>query len=133
MSHKTTFLGFSISIHLMNITWPFDKQTHLCQHIQEIIMTTQGNGFVSCHLIAQALGLLRNGCIVLPLGAMLLLQIQHAFNDCIKDYMQKGSSIWHQRVFWDSATICPTDQLQHDFKALRTLLTTGRTLPTTWT
>jgi len=133
MSHQTAFLGFDIGTCFMHITWPLDKRIRLCQCIQEIIMTTQGNGFVSCHLIAQALGLLHNGCAVLPLGAMLSLQIQHAFNDCIKAHMQKGSSIWHQQVFWDSTEICLTNHLQHDFKALRTLLTTDGTSPTIWT
>jgi len=96
-------------------------------------MTSQSNSFVSCHLIVQALSLLCNGCVVLPLGATLLLQIQHTFNDCITNHMRKGSSIWHQRVFWDSAKICLTNHLRHDFKALHTLLTTGGSSSTTWT
>jgi len=93
MSHQITFLGFNVNTHLMQVTWPIDKQACLCQCIDKIIKTTQANGFVSCHLIAQALGLLCNGCTVLPLGAMLSLQIQHTFNDCIKHHMQKGTSI----------------------------------------
>jgi len=117
----------------MQVTWPLDKCYCLCQRIHEIITTTQNKGFVSCHLIAQALGLLHNGCAVLPLRAMLLPQIQHTFNNCITDHMRKGSSIWHQWVFWDSAEIHLTNHLRHDFKALRALLATGRTLSTTWT
>jgi len=88
MSHRTTFLGFNIDTRTMQVTWPLDKQTRLRDRINEIIQAaTQDNGFVSCRLIAQALGLLRNGCAVVPLGATLSLQIQHAFNDCIKDHM----------------------------------------------
>ncbi len=133
MSHRTTFLGFNIDTRTMQVTWPLDKQTRLRDRINEIIQAaTQDNGFVSCRLIAQALGLLRNGCAVLPLGATLSLQIQHAFNDCIKDHMRKGTSIRHQRVFWDSAKIRLTDRLRHDFKALRALLPLGDQFPTMW-
>ncbi len=46
--------------------------------------------------------------------------------------MQKGTSIRHQQVFCNSATIWLTDCLRHDFKALCSLLTIDEQSPTTW-
>ncbi len=46
--------------------------------------------------------------------------------------MKKGSSICHQCIFWDMATVCLTERLVHDFKAIQKLLPMDEDCPTIW-
>jgi len=84
----TTFLGFEINTCTMTLTWPFDKRLRLHQCIAEVQQVNCTSGHIPCHMLAQVLGLLCNGCFVLPLSMMLSLTIQHTFNDKIKCAMQ---------------------------------------------
>jgi len=47
--------------------------------------------------------------------------------------MKKGASIRHQRIFWDTAEIRLTEQLVHDFKAIRQLLPRDKDHTMIWT
>jgi len=84
LTHMVTFLGFQIDTWAMTVTWLFAKQQRLHQQITDILFKYHKGGFIPCCALAQALGLLRNGCYVLPLGITMSLQLQHTFNDCIK-------------------------------------------------
>jgi len=122
LSHHVTFLGYEIDTCQLTVTWPFERQHHLHDQISEILQAFCSTGHVHCKLLAQALGLLQNGCFVLPLGASLSLQLQHAFNDRVALALSSPRSPWHQHLFWDTAVICLTTGIVSDLKALASLL-----------
>jgi len=66
------------------LMWLFEKCQWLYQQIQDLLCAYCSCGFVPCHGIVQALGLLQNRCYALPLVATMSLQLQHAFSDCVK-------------------------------------------------
>jgi len=89
----------------MTLTWPLNKRQCLQQRITTIMEYFHAGGFAPCKLLAQALGLLHNGCFVLPLGSALSLQLQYAVNNKIRAALQGHSSPHRQRIFWDTAKV----------------------------
>jgi len=105
LRHQVTFLGFEIDTRAMTLTWPVDKRRRLQHRINVIKENARAGGQVPCKLLAQTLGLLRNGCLVLPLGSTLSLQTQYAVNDKVKAAFQGGTSPRKQCIFWDTARV----------------------------
>jgi len=70
LTHHMSFLGFHIDSCKLTITWPMDKQLQLHQCITEILQLVHHDGHIPCQLLAQVLGLVWNGSIVLPLGLL---------------------------------------------------------------
>jgi len=133
LTHKSMFLGFEIDTRNMTLTWPLDKRMRLHHRITALLEAYSSHGFVKCREIAQALGLLRNGCAVLPLGSTMSLQLQHAFNTKVAIAMGGKPSPSRQRRFWDSAEIRLTPRLADDLKGIRTLLDINNITSTAWT
>jgi len=122
LCHHVTFLGFEINTCSLTLTWPLKKRQCLQQCITAIKAHVWAGGFVSCKLLAQALGLLHNGCFVLPLGSTFSLQLQYAINDCIKEAFQGQNSLRKQCIFWDSTTARITPGIVRDLDDLSVLL-----------
>jgi len=122
LRHQVTFLGFEIDTRAMTLTWPVEKRRRLQHRINVIKENARAGGQVPCKLLAQTLGLLRNGCLVLPLGSTLSLQTQYAVNDKVKAAFQGGISPRKQRIFWDTARVRLTPGVLHDLDDLSILL-----------
>jgi len=121
-THHMSFLGFHIDSCKLTITWPMDKQLCLHQCIAEILQLVHHGSHVPCRLLAQVLGLLRNGAIVLPFSATFSLWLQHAFNDKILAAFKGKPVLWKYRVFWDTAVIRITSSIAEDLKEISKLL-----------
>jgi len=129
-THISMFLGFEIDTHSMTLTWPMDKCAQLYHHITAILEAYSTQGFAKCWAIAQALGLLHNGCMALPLGSTMLLQLQHAFNTKVAIAMVGMPLPSQQHCFWDMADIRLTPCLAANLKGICTLL--NITNPMSW-
>jgi len=126
------FLGFHINTWTMTVTWPFNKWQCLHQQITDILSKYHKGGFIPCCALAQVLGLLHNGCYVLPLSVTTSLQLQHAFNDCIKKAMKNCPSIHQQRIFWESSTIQLSTCIGEELHQVAMLLNIHNPPSTTW-
>jgi len=122
LRHHVTFLRFEIDTCAMTLTWPVDKRHRLQHRINVIKENARAGGQVPCILLAQALGLLRNSCLVLPLGSKLSLQMQYTVNHKVKAAFQGGTSPCRQRIFWDTASVRLTPGVLRDLDDLSILL-----------
>jgi len=133
LTHVSMFLGFKINMHLMTLLWPLNKCICFHQHITAILEAYSSHGFARCRAITQALGLLQNGCTVLPLDSMMSLQLQHAFNIKVSIAMGGTSSASHQHCFWDAANLWLTLHLAADLKDIQALLDIKNPTSRVWT
>jgi hypothetical protein len=94
------------------------------QVLQERLTAYHKGGFVPIRLLSRALGLLRNGCVVCPLGSFLSIRIQHALNDCVGEAARSGKfrSPRQMRYFWDSSAIRLSPPLLADLQWVTQLL-----------
>jgi hypothetical protein len=91
----------------MVVSWPQEKRQRLCAAIQSLYeeCRARADGSVPVRLVAKILGLARNGGYVLSLALFIILRLQYALNDKVRerfgsafvhDYTRPGST----RKWW---------------------------------
>ena len=84
------FLGFVINTRSMTVAWPQVKRQRLAGLVEGVLEGATAGRRVSCRAVARTLGLLRNGCQVTILGALLSIRFQHNLNDVIRAAAASG-------------------------------------------